>query len=153
MLLVQGNFELRLLWVLQKKKFKLNNDFTKNTSLLNNAPNYLIRCVIQNRLLPVRAAERSHKDLLRTKALGSPLSPLVLCICSRDAQLDCLSITEGGWPAEAVEDTSEAEADVTVDLGTGLGAAEVMEAKETPRSLGRAPFDGKVLLWERNNKK
>ena len=59
-----------------------------------------------------------------------------------------LSITEGGWPA-AVEDTSEAEA-VTVDLGTGLGAAEVavvvIEAKETPRSLGRAPFDGKVLL-------
>ena len=57
-----------------------------------------------------------------------------------------LSITEGGWPA-AVEDTSEAEA-VTVDLGTGLGAAEVevvLESKET-RSLGRAPFDGKVLL-------
>ena len=54
----------------------------------------------------------------------------------------------------AVEDTSEAEA-VTVDLGTGLGAAEVevvLESKET-RSLGRAPFDGKVLLWERNNKK
>lgn len=48
-----------------------------------------------------------------------------------------------------MEDTSEAEA-VTVDLGTGLGAAEVavvvIEAKETPRSLGRAPFDGKVLL-------
>ena len=47
----------------------------------------------------------------------------------------------------AVEDTSEAEA-VTVDLGTGLGAAEVevvIAAKET-RSLGRAPFDGKVLL-------
>ena len=147
MLLVQGNFELRLLWVSQKK-FKLNYDFTKNTFLLDNAANYLIRCVIQNRLLPVRAAERSHKDLLRTKALGSPLSPLVLCICSRDAQLDCLSITEGGWPAEAVEDTSEAEADVTVDLGTGLGAAEVevvLESKEI-RSLGRAPFDGKVLL-------
>ena len=136
-----------------KKKFKLNYDFTKNTYLLDNAPNYLIRCVIQNRLLPVRAAERSHKDLLRTKALGSPLSPLVLCICSRDAQLDCLSITEGGWPAEAVEDTSEAEADVTVDLGTGLGAAEVIEAKETPRSLGRAPLDGKVLLWRKNYKK
>ena len=136
-----------------KKKFKLNYDFTKNTFLLDNAANYLIRCVIQNRLLPVRAAERSHKDLLRTKALGSPLSPLVLCICSRDAQLDCLSITEGGWPAEAVEDTSEAEADVTVDLGTGLGAVEVIEAKETPRSLGRAPFDGKVLLWRKNYKK
>ena len=85
---------------------------------------------------------RSHIDLFWLNALGSDL-PLLVWICSRDAQLDCFNITEDGD-----EDTSEVEDVVTLILGTGLGA-EVIEAifigKET-LSRGRAPLVGNVLL-------
>ena len=62
-------------------------------------------------------------------------------ICSRDAQLDCLSITD---EPDGGEDTSEAEAvEVIEDLGIGFGGEVV--ARDT-LSRGLAPLDGKVRL-------
>ena len=62
-------------------------------------------------------------------------------ICSREAQLDCLSITD---EADGGEDTSVAEAvEVIEDLGIGFGGEVV--ASDT-LSRGLAPFDGKVRL-------
>ena len=91
----------------------------------------------------------SHKDLLKVKDLGSfwAVDPAEVAwlplICSRDAQLDCLSITD---EPDGGEDTSEAEAvEVIEDLGIGFGGEVV--ARDT-LSRGLAPLDGKVRLKE-----